>query len=459
MLDDRLHRPILGQVLRAIASFATFASVKWLSRIAVDTSALRESRDFRLLTAGSLITGLGTQATLVALPYQVFVISGSAFLTGLIGAAELVPLIVASLFGGALADRFDRRRLLLICQLALVAIAAALAVAAATGPPPVWILFVLAAAMAGASAIERVVRSAIVPNTVSRENLTAAISLTYGLYQLTQVLGPGLGGVLISVFGLTTPYAVDAVSCLGMAAAAALMAAQPPTAVKAHEPVLRSIKSGLAYLRKLPAVTAGFVMDLSAMTFGMPTALFPVLALTVYHAGAAGTGLLSAAVAAGSTVAALTTGWMARARYLGRIVLVAVAFWGIFIAAAGLVDTIWPAAALLALAGAADSVSAVCRSTMMQMLTEDRMRGRVSSVFSLVVAGGPRLGQIESGTVAAIATPAFSIVSGGLVCLASVGIVAIAFPQLAAYDAAKVGRSDPVRQDLEDEALEAGELI
>src|ERR1700742_4870168 len=221
-------RPILGRDPRGrgrgCGSLRSL-SLKWLSRIAVDGRPLRESRDFRLLTAGTLITGLGTQATLVALPYQVFVITGSAFLVGLIGAAELGPLIVASLFGGALADRFDRRRLLLLCQLALVAIAAALAVAAALGPPPVWILFVLAAAMAGASAVERVTRSTTVPATISKERLPAAISLTYGLYQLTSVAGPGLGGVLIAVFGLTTPYAVDAVSCLGMAGAAAMMSA------------------------------------------------------------------------------------------------------------------------------------------------------------------------------------------------------------------------------------------
>ncbi len=425
----------------------------------MDTSALRESRDFRLLEAGSLITGLGTQATLVALPYQVFVITGSAFLTGLIGGVELIPLIVASLFGGALADRYDRRRLLVSCQFALVAIAAGLALATAAGTPPVSILFVLAAAMAGASAVERVVRAAIVPNTVSQERLPSAMALTYGLFQLTMVVGPAFGGVLISLFGLTIPYTVDAVSCLGMAAAAMMMGTQPPAAVEAHEPVLRSIRSGLAYMRKLPAVTAGFVIDLSAMTFGMPRALFPVLALTEYHAGAAGTGLLYAAVAAGSTVAALTTGWMTHARYLGRIVLVCVALWGIFIAAAGFVNTIWPAAILFALAGAADSVSAVCRSTMMQVLTPDRMRGRVNSVFSLVVAGGPRLGDVESGSVAALTSPAFSVVSGGLICLASVGIVAVAFPQLAAYDAAKVGRADPVKKDLADEALEASELI
>lgn len=433
--------------------------MKWLSRIAVDVQPLRESRDFRLVTIGAVVTGLGSQAALVALPYQVFVITGSAFLTGLIGLAELGPLIVASLFGGALADRFERRRLLLLCQYALVAIAAALAVAAATGPPPVWILFVLAAAMAGASAIERVVAAAIVPKTVSPELLPSAISLTYGLYQLTMVAGPGLGGILISLFGITTPYAVDAVSCLGMAVAAAMMSRQPPAPRAAPEPVLRSIRSGIAYLRKLPAVTAGFVIDLCAMTFGMPRALFPVLALTVYHAGAAGTGLLYAAVAAGSTVAALTTGWMRHARRLGRIVLVCVALWGIFIAAAGLVENIWPAAVLFALAGAADSVSAVCRTTMLQTLTTDEMRGRVSSVYSLVVAGGPRLGDVESGSVAALTTPAFSVVSGGLICLASVGVVALAFPQLAAYDSTTAGREGVLSQSLEDEALESSELI
>jgi predicted MFS family arabinose efflux permease len=423
--------------------------LSWISRIAVDVSPLRESRDFRLITAGSLITGLGTQATLVALPYQVFVITGSAFQTGLIGAAEIVPLAAGSLYGGALADRFDRRTLLLTCQLALVAVAAALSAAAIAGEPAVWILYLLAAAMAGASAVERVVRASIVPKTVSPERLRGALSLTYGLYQLTQVVGPAVGGLLIAAFGLSVPYAVDAVSCFGMAIAAAALSPQPPDPGAVHEPVLASIRTGLAFVRRQKPVMAGFVIDLSAMTFGMPRALFPVLSLTVYHAGASGTGLLYAAVAAGSTVAALTTGWLLHARWLGRIVLGAVAAWGAFIALAGLVEGIWIAAALFALAGAADSVSAVCRSTMSQTLTPDRMRGRMSSVFSLVVAGGPRLGDVESGTVAAIATPAFAIVSGGLVCLASVGFVAAFFPQLAAYDGDAIGAGT-----LDEEAIE-----
>jgi MFS family permease len=212
------------------------------------------------------------------------------------------------------------------------------------------------------------------------------------------------------------------------------VSAQPPPATAAPEPVLRSIRSGLSFVGRLKAVVAGFVVDIAAMTFGMPRALFAVLALTVFDAGATGTGLLYAAVAAGSTVAALTTGWLTHARWLGRIVLVAVAAWGACIALAGLMGSIWPAAALFAIAGAADSVSAVCRTTIAQTLTPDSMRGRTTSVFSLVVTGGPRLGDVESGTVAALVSPAFSVVSGGLACIAAAGLVAVFFPELAAYD-------------------------
>lgn len=428
---------------------ASPSPLSWIGRIAVDVRPLRESRDFRTLTAGTLVTGLGTQATLVALPYQVFVVTGSAFQTGLVGAAEIVPLAAGSLYGGALADRFDRRVLLLACQLALVAVSAALALAAISGEPPVWLLYVLAAAMAGAAALEQVVRAAIVPNTVPPELLRGALSLTYGLQQLTMVVGPGVGGLLISVFSISVPYAVDAVSCFGMAIAAWLMTPQPVRAGIEHEPVLRSIRSGLAFVRRQKPVMGGFVIDLSAMTFGMPRALFPVLSLTVYHAGAGGTGLLYAAVAAGSTVAALTTGWLLHARYLGRIVLGAVAVWAAFIALAGLVDSLWIAAFLFAVAGAADSVSAVCRTTMSQTLTPDRMRGRMSSVFGLVVAGGPRLGDLESGSVAALTSAGFSVVSGGLACLASVGLVAFLFPELAAYDGDAIGAGAVAEEELE----------
>jgi MFS family permease len=347
---------------------------------------------------------------------------------------ELGPLVAASLFGGALADRCDRRLLLLGYQLLLVAVAGALAVASFLGTPPLWLLYALAGALAGAGGLERVARASITPNVVRPEVLRPALSNMFGLMQLTMVVGPALGGVLIAVWDVQAAYAVDAVSCIGMTIAAALLSPQPPFGAEEHEPVLRSIASGLRFVTGDRALLGSFAIDLLAMTFGMPRALFPVMSVTLYHAGAAGTGALFAAVSAGATVAALTTGWLSHARWLGRIVIAAVTVWGLAIAAAGLMPSLALAALLLAVAGAADSVSAVCRSTITQTLTPDHMRGRMSSVYLLVVAGGPRLGDVESGSVASLTSTRVSVVSGGLACLAGVALIAVAFPELAGYD-------------------------
>jgi MFS family permease len=371
----------------------------------------------------------------VALPYQVYVQTRSALLTGLLGAAELVPLVVMALLGGALADRMDRRRLLLVDQVCLVVVAAALCVAALIGDPPVPVLYVLAGLLAGFGALQNVARSAIVPNLVSRADMPAALAINFGLYQLTMVIGPGLGGLLIAAAGVAGAYAVDALSCLAMVAALRGLGPQLPVAGgPAPVRIGRSIAQGLAFVRRSPALLGSFAIDLSAMTFGMPRALFPVLAVSVYGAGAAGTGLLFGAVAAGAAVAALTTGWLDSARRLGLVTIAAVCVWGLAIAAAGLAGSLWLAAALLAVAGAADSVSAVCRSVINQTVTPDALRGRMSSVFSLVVTSGPRLGDVEAGVVASLTSVRTSVVSGGLACVAAALVVAAAFPALAAYD-------------------------
>ncbi len=410
--------------------------VRLLSRVAVDTTPLRESRDLRLLLGGELITGLGTQAALVALPYQLYVETGSAFLTGLLGAVELVPLMSMALLGGALADRRDRRRLLLLIQVALVLGASGLAALAYAGSPPIVALYVLGGAMAGFGAVQNVTAASIVPNLVPLAQLRSALALNYGMNTLTQVVGPAVGGVLIGVLGLGAAYTVDAVSCLAILAAVWAMSPQLPRgAVAEPERVLRSIGEGLRFVRHNNALMGSFAIDLLAMTFGMPRALFAVLSVSVYHTGAGGTGLLYASVAAGATVAALTTGWLAHARRLGRIVIWAVIAWGLAIALAGVAGSLWIAAALLALAGAADSISAVCRSSINQSVTPDHLRGRMSSVFTLVVTSGPRLGDVESGSVAALTSARTSVISGGLACVAGVGLVMLAFPALLRFDA------------------------
>ena len=383
---------------------------------------------------GNFVSGLGTQAALVALPYQVYVQTESALLTGLLGAVELGPLVAMALLGGALADRSDRRRLLLFDQIGLVAVAAALCAAALSGEPHVGLLFVLAGLLAGFGALQNVVRSAIVPNLVAREDMPAALAVNFGLYQLTMVLGPGLGGLLIAAAGVEAAYAADAVSCLAMVGAVWALSPQVPQVAGERLSIGRSIAEGLRFVRRSPALLGSFAIDLSAMSFGMPRALFPVLAISVYGAGASGTGLLFASVSAGAVVAALTTRWLDRVRKLGRVTIAAVCAWGIAIAAVGLAGSLWAAAALLALAGAADSVSAVCRSVINQTVTPDALRGRMSSVFSLVVTSGPRLGDVEAGAVASLTSPRFSVVSGGLACVVCAGLVVAAFPALARYD-------------------------
>lgn len=404
-------------------------------RLTPDLAPLRESRDLRVIVLGSFLSSMGSQATLVALPYQLYVQSHSAFLVGLLGAVELAPLVGSALLGGAIADRMDRRRVLLLDQIGLVLTAAGLALAAFLGHPPLAALYVLGAILAGFTSLQNVATNSLIPNLVSPPRLRSALALNYGLYQLTMVIGPALGGVVISAFGVQWAYLADAVSCLAVVLAVTAIAAQPPPPEHEHDTIGRSIAEGLRYVRGNRALLGSFAIDLVAMTFGMPRALFAVLSVSVYHAGAGGTGALYSAVSAGATVAALTTGWLTHARRLGLVVIWAVVVWGVAIALAGVAGSLWLAALLLAVAGAADSVSAVSRTTINQTITPNHMRGRMAAVYALVVTSGPRLGDIESGAVAGAAGARFSVVSGGVACVIGVIAVVLAFPALARYDA------------------------
>jgi MFS family permease len=408
--------------------------LKLLRRIAVDISPLRASRDFRLLVGGEVVSNLGTQAALVALPFQIFVISGSATLVGLLGAFELGPMIVVSLLGGALADRMDRRRVLAAAQVGVVAAASALAVATLQGNPPVLLILVLGGILAGSSALDAVTRSAIIPGVIGPEHLRAGLAFNYGIYQVTGIIGPAVGGLIIAASGVSVAYLIDAGSCLAMLFAALAIGPQPPHATVKRQSVKSAIGEGLRFVRSNNALSGSFAIDLVAMTFGWPRSLFAVLSLTVYHAGATGTGLMYAGLSAGGTIAVLTSGWISHARRLGRIVIVCVLIWGAAIAAMGLVRSIGVAIVLLAVAGCADAISAFCRSTINQTVTPDELRGRMSAVYSLVVTSGPRLGDIESGVVAGLTSAATSVATGGLACIIGVGAVVAAFPDLVAYD-------------------------
>jgi hypothetical protein len=413
-----------------------------LRRIAIDVSPLRESREFRLLVAGQIVSNLGTQAALVALPYQIFVLSHSAALVGLLGAFELGPMVVVSLLGGALNDRMDRRRLLALAQFGVIVAAGALAVSSLAGHPPVALVLVLGGLLAGSVSLDTVTRTAIIPATLSESKLGTGLALNYGLYQATGIIGPALGGLLIAASSVGVAYVIDAATCLAMLWAALSVGVHRPDLAGAVQPIGRAIAEGLRFVRSSNALSGSFAIDLVAMTFGWPRSLFAVLSLTVYHSGAGGTGLLYAALAAGGTLAILTSGWLSRTRRLGRVVVVAVAAWGAAIAGMGIVGSIAPAMALLCVAGYADGVSAFCRSVINQTITPDWLRGRMSSVYSLVVTSGPRLGDIESGLVAGLTSAATSMATGGLACIVGLGAILVAFPDLVAYDSATAGAAD-----------------
>jgi MFS family permease len=405
-----------------------------MPRVLADVTPLRESADFRRLYAGQLVSYLGAQLTVVAVPFQVYGLTHSSFQVGLVSVAGLVPLVIGSLVGGAIVDGADRRRILLQMQVLLAATSVGLAVNAMAARPALWPIYLFTAAAAALSGVDRPARSAAVPNLVPRSQLAAAYALWQTLLQVGGVAGPALAGLLLGRFGLATVYWIDAVTFAAAFAAVMRMAPLPPEGggTKAS---LGSMLDGLRYVKRDRVLQGVFVIDLDAMVFGLPRAVFPALALNVFGGGAVTYGLLSAAPGGGALVGALTTGWVANVRRQGRAVLVAVAVWGAAMAGVGLTRWLWLALVLLAVAGAADVISAVFRNTMLQTSIPDAIRGRMSAIQIAVVTGGPRLGDIESGAVASLAGAQASVVTGGLACAVGVALLAWRLPEFRRYDA------------------------
>jgi len=404
-----------------------------LIRLAVvDVSPLRESVDYRWLYGGHLVNELGRQLTVVAVPYQVFLLTRSSLAVGLIGLAQLGPLVVCSIFGGAVVDAVDRRRLLIVVQLLMSLTSAGLAINAAARQPAIWPLFLLSAANAGLSGLDSPARTAVLPTLVSRSNLAGAFALNQTLQQTAATVGPAVAGLIIARVSLPAAYWLDAASfTISTLALVPIRPLRPQG--ETQRAGFSSVVTGLRFLRSRRLLQGTFVIDLNAMIFGMPRALFPALGAQVFGGGAAVVGLLYAAPGAGALLGALTTGWVSTVRRQGRAVLIAVAVWGAAITAFGLVDSLSIALALLAIGGAADVVSAVFRTTILQMTTPDSLRGRMSSVHIAVVAGGPRLGDAEAGAVAAVTDARTSVIVGGVACLLGTLAIARSYPELARY--------------------------
>ena len=408
--------------------------------IFADITPLRLDRDYRWLWSGQAVNGIGNQITRIALPYQVYVMTGSTLAVAALTTVQLIPILIFALGAGSLADAIDRRRLLFVTQVGLMACSGALLLLSLQTSPPLIAIFAVAFLAAGIGAVDQPTRSSAIPRLVPAERLPAAIALNQLNFQVGSVVGPAIGGLLIATVGLSGAYLADVLTFTASLIGIAAIAPLPPLGAVTR-PGLAAIREGLRFVGSRRVILSTFVIDLNAMVFGMPTSLFPALALDVFKVGPAGLGLLAAAPAVGAFLGALLSGWVSAVRRVGFAVIVAVAIWGAAIALFGLSTFSFPLALVfLAIAGAADVLSAVFRSTIVQLETPDLLRGRVTSIHILVVTSGPRIGDIEAATVASIIGAQASVVSGGVLCLAGVAVVARLFPELAAH----VLRTKPV---------------
>jgi hypothetical protein len=403
---------------------------EWIRRVRPDLAPLRHSADYRRLYGGQAASFAGSMITYVAEPFQAYKLTHSSLMVGLLSVAELVPLIVAALLGGALADAMDRRRLILITEAAGLLVALALAANAASWHQ-VWVLFVLSAVGAFFAGLQRPSLDALVPLLVRGDDLAAAASLGGLLSNAAQVLGPLLGGTLIAAAGLPAAYLGDAASCVVGLALFLRLRSFPP-APEADRPSLRGVADGLRYARSRPEILGTYLIDISAMFFGVPFALFPAYASRV--GGPAALGLLYAAPGLGALLVSATSGWTGAVRRHGRAIVLAVCGWGLAIAAFGLAPGLWWAVAALAVAGGADMISGIFRTTIWNQTIPARLRGRLAGLEMISYTTGEPLGNLESGLAAAVTgSTRVAIVSGGLLCLAGAAGVTLALPLLWRY--------------------------
>jgi MFS family permease len=387
---------------------------------------------FRRLWAASFVSLVGTQMQQVALTWHLYVLTNSAFALGLLGLFKAIPLIVLALFGGVTADARDRRTLLVITQSSLLAISAVLTTATALGLTTQWMIYAAVAAAAAAAAFDNPARASLIPKLVPPEELANALSLNVIAWQAAVMVGPAIAGLVIARWGVAPIYAVDAASFLAMLGALSTIPPQPPEGAARSRP-LAAVREGLAFVFAKPIIRSTMVLDFCATFFGCSLTLMPIFADKILGVGPKGLGLLYAAPSVGAVVAGAVLSSTRPVKRQGAVVLVSVLFYGVATLAFGLSTWLPLSVAALALAGASDSVSTVMRQTIRQIATPDALRGRMTSVNMIFFMGGPQLGELEAGTIAALVSPAASVAFGGVGVLATVAVAALASPALRNY--------------------------
>ncbi|PZS28316.1 MAG: MFS transporter [Pseudonocardiales bacterium] len=404
-----------------------------LRRLAADTRPLSD-RHFRRLFLGNGVSFIGFQLTAVAVAVQIYDITRSSFYVGLLGLVGLVPLIGFGLWGGSVADAVDRRLLLLVASVVTWVVTGGLFLQSFLGLRDVWLIMVLVAVQSAAFAVASPTRGAIYPRLLPRELIPAANTLTFTMSTFGMAVGPLIAGIVIGRgHHYSWAYAIDALLFTVGLYAALRLPKLPPTG-EITRPGLRSVINGLRFIVTRPVLLMSFAVDIVAMVLAMPKALFPEVGETIFGGGPA-IGWLYASIPIGSVLGGVMSGWIGRVRRQGLALTVAIICWGAAVALSGLAGQLWLVVALLAVGGAADLVSAVFRQTILQTYAPEEMRGRMQGVFVVVVAGGPRLGDLRAGATAAVFGATVSWVAGGVLCAVVVAVVAVCVPSFLRYDA------------------------
>jgi MFS family permease len=385
------------------------------------------NRNYSLLFWGQLISSAGTQMQVVAVAWQVYLLTHSAVALGLIGLVQAIPRLIFSLVGGVFADVFDRRKMLIVIELVLALTSAVLALCTIHHVINIVIIYIVVLIAASVSSFEFPTRQAIIPTLVRREEMSDALSLSMVMMQLTFIIGPTVGGFAIAWIGVANTYWFDVISYFVVIGSLLLMVVPRVPLEKRAQAGIDALVDGMKFLRAHPVILAVLSLDFFATFFGSPRSLLPVYASDIMHIGPQGLGILIAATSIGAVALAPFTGLIGRITRQGLGIVLAIIVWGLCIMAFGLSPTpLWLGVLFLAGAGAADMVSMILRGLVVQLTTPDEFRGRISAVNAMFVIGGPMLGQFESGLVAGLVNPEFSVVSGGLACiLATLAVVAL----------------------------------
>jgi len=393
-------------------------------------SVLRH-RNYALLFWGQLISSTGTQMQIVAVAWQVFLLTHSAIALGLIGLFQAIPRIIFSLVSGMFADAFDRRKLLLVIQVVLAALSAILALCTLFHVINMFIIYAVVLVAASVYAFDFPTRQAIIPNLIPRERLVDGMPLYMAMIQLTGIVGATVGGFVIAWLGLANTYWIDVISYAVVIGSLLFMAVPRIPAEKRTLAGFHALIDGMRFLRIHPVILAVISLDFFATFFGSPMSLLPIFASNILHVDAQGLGILLAADSIGGVALAPLTGRIGRIVRQGLGITLAILVWGICIVAFGLFPvSLWLAALFLAGAGAANMVSMILRFLVIQIVTPDEFRGRVSSVNAMFAFGGPLLGQLEAGLVASFTSPQFSVISGGMACILATVIIVALVPNL-----------------------------